>query len=136
MIPNFAKWPVNDRMIYGPYEAVEIWATQRFKLIEDRVENKEDIGLKMHSERFMNSSIIPAIESLGYKLNLNRDICFFRTRANEVILTSDCFQEGKVRGFIKKKKPDVRKIVEDTIGRNCSNIIMDKIDRKVHYMHC
>jgi len=52
VIPNFAKWPVNDRMIYGPHKAVEVWAMQRFKLIENRVKTKKDIGWKMHSERF------------------------------------------------------------------------------------
>jgi len=117
---------------------VEVWAMQRFKLLEDRVKtnDKEGIGWMMHSESFMKASIVPAMESLGYKLNLNSDICFFRSRAKEVLMSSDCFRQGKVRGFIKKEKPDVRKIVEETVGRNCSKSIADKKNRNIQYMHC
>lgn len=31
VIPGFAKWPVNDRAFWGPYEAVKIWAFDRFE---------------------------------------------------------------------------------------------------------
>ena len=27
VVPGFAKHPVSDRMIYGLYEAVKVWAT-------------------------------------------------------------------------------------------------------------
>jgi hypothetical protein len=38
VIPGFSRMPVvNDRMIYGPYEAVKIWSTKRFEVIEERV---------------------------------------------------------------------------------------------------
>ncbi|CAJ1928124.1 unnamed protein product [Cylindrotheca closterium] len=136
VIPNFAKWPVNDRMIYGPYEAVKIWATQRFRLMEERVETKPDVGWNMHSERFMKASILPAMKALGYRKSVSSDICFFRTRTKGMLMTSDCFQKGKIRGFIQHQKPNIKKIVEDTVGRNCSNVIIDMENKRFHYMFC
>ncbi|VEU44794.1 unnamed protein product [Pseudo-nitzschia multistriata] len=66
VVPGFAKYPVNDRMIYGPYEAVEIWASKRFENIElyatDPNRNK---GMVLHSETFLNASIFEAIKGLG-----------------------------------------------------------------------
>ncbi|CAJ1963984.1 unnamed protein product [Cylindrotheca closterium] len=134
VIPNFAKWPVNDRMIYGPYDAVNIWAAERFRLMEERVETKPEIGFNMHSERFMNASILPAMKALGYRTSFSRDICFFRTRANIALMISDCFQKGEIRGFVKKEHPNIKKIVEETVGRNCSDIITD--NPRFQYMYC
>jgi hypothetical protein len=37
VVPSFAKYPVNDRMIYGPYAAVKIWAAERFARLETHV---------------------------------------------------------------------------------------------------
>ncbi|KAL3943710.1 MAG: hypothetical protein SGBAC_002217 [Bacillariaceae sp.] len=136
VVPNFAKWPVNDRMIYGPYGAVRVWATQRFRLIEDRVETKPDVGWNMHSERFMKASIVPAMKNLGYMKSFSSDICFFRTRTKGMLMTSDCFQKGRIRGFIKEEKPDIKKIVEETLGRICSEIITDKENIRIQYMYC
>lgn len=135
VIPNFARYPVNDRMIYGPHEAVKIWATKRFDLVEERVENAQDIGMKMHSESFMNASILPAIQALGYKKSLNRDICFFRSRTSEMLMTRDCFMKADVRGFV-KNETNVRKIVEDTVDRNCSDVVIDETDAGIHFLYC
>ena len=44
VIPGFAMFPVNDRMIYGPYAAVKIWATERFRRIDDHVQKVEPGG--------------------------------------------------------------------------------------------
>ena len=54
--------PVNDRMINGPYDAVNIWVTQRFKLIEEQVQWGVDPGYAMHSVKFLNNTIFPAME--------------------------------------------------------------------------
>jgi hypothetical protein len=65
ILAPFGKHPVNDRMIYGPLEGVKVWATKRFELIENRVQLRQDPGFEMHSERFLNATILPAIQELG-----------------------------------------------------------------------
>lgn len=135
VLPNFAKYPISDRMIYGPYKAVEVWSKRRFDLVEERIKTQYDFGWKMHSERFMNSTIIPAIEALGYKKNLNRDICFFRSRTNEMLMASDCFMAGSVRGFV-KNETNIRKVVETAVDRNCSDVIIDEQDTNIHFLYC
>merc|ERR1711935_485675 len=54
VVPGWALFPVNDRMVAGPYDAVKIWATGRFGRIEASVRhnNKKSIGI--HSEEFMS----------------------------------------------------------------------------------
>jgi hypothetical protein len=121
-VAPFGRMPVNDRMIYGPYEAVKIWSTRRFELIEERVQKRSDPGYEMHSERFMNDSIFPEIEALGYKTNINHDICFVRARADESAMISDCVSFGRTRGWKKAKKKD---IVEDLVKRNCTEYKME-----------
>ncbi|KAL3927494.1 MAG: hypothetical protein SGBAC_013065, partial [Bacillariaceae sp.] len=135
VIPNFAKYPMSDRMIYGPYNAVQVWAKQRFQLVEQRIQTQQDFGWKMHSERFMNSTVLPAIQALGYQRNLNRDICFFRARTGQMLMASDCFMAGSVRGFV-KNQTNIRKVVEDTVDRNCSNVIIDEKDTNIHVLYC
>jgi hypothetical protein len=123
VLPGFAMYPVNDRMIYGPYDAVKIWATERFQRIDDHVQ-KVQPGIGMHSERFLNGSILPAIRESGTKVVINPDICFFRVRADETIWISDCDRsldnvtvpEGIGRGFRKVNK---KKLVEDIVGLPC-----------------
>jgi hypothetical protein len=117
VVAPFARYPVNDRMIYGPYEAVNTWSTRRFELIEERVQKRSHPGYEMHSEMFMEDSIFPEIAALGYKTNINHDICFVRTRADESAMISDCVSAGKTRGWKELEKKDV---VEDLVKRNCT----------------
>jgi hypothetical protein len=117
VVAPFARMPINDRMIYGPYEGVKIWATERFKRIEDRVRARQDPGFEMHSEHFLNASIFPVIQALGYETNMNRDICFVRTRADESAMVSDCSVGGITRGW---DSVDKKKAVEDIVRRNCT----------------
>ena len=37
LIPGFAMFPVNDRMISGPYNAAKVWASERFERAEAHV---------------------------------------------------------------------------------------------------
>lgn len=123
VVPTFAQYPVSDRMIYGPYEGVKIWSTKRFDLIEKRVQLAKDPGYEMHSERFMSSTIFPAIRQLGFKVVENKDICFVRTRADEAAVLEDCIIGGETRGF---KETNIKDIIEDTLGgRNCTHYKMD-----------
>jgi hypothetical protein len=103
--PSFAMNPVNDRIIYGPYAAIKVWATKRFDLLEESANAKfaeqqtktnNNIGYTMHSERFLNSTVFPAIQKLGYEHMLNGDVCFLRTRADETALLNDCSMESLI----------------------------------------
>jgi hypothetical protein len=125
IIPPFANYPVNDRMIYGPYEAVKVWSTKRFELIEERVQDPEAAGTVMHSELFMNESIFSSIEKLGFSRRLNPDICFVRTRANSVALVDDCLAKGETRGFRDVNRHD---LVEQIIGRKCHDSESDSTE--------
>jgi hypothetical protein len=63
VIPAFAQYPVNDRMIYGPYSAVRMWATQRFRLLEKRVRRQSrHRGMVLHSERFLSETLFPEMD--------------------------------------------------------------------------
>jgi hypothetical protein len=80
IIPNWANWPVNDRMISGPYDAVKVWATERFPRIDQHVLTVKP-GLGMHPEKFLHRTILPLIrQEFGYKLDQNKRICFVRVR--------------------------------------------------------
>lgn len=80
IIPDWANWPVNDRMISGPYDAVRVWATERFAMIDKHARTAER-GRGMHPERFLGRSVLPLIQrQLGYKLDQNKRICFVRVR--------------------------------------------------------
>jgi hypothetical protein len=121
VVAPFAQYPINDRMIYGPYDAVKIWSTKRFELIEKRVQLAKDPGFEMHSERFLNASVFPAIQELGFETTMNRDICFVRTRADEAALANDCSVGGLTRGFGNMNK---KALVEDIVGKNCTSYKM------------
>jgi hypothetical protein len=117
VIPGFALYPVNDRMIYGPYSAVKIWATERFKRLEDHVRTVEP-GLGMHSEIFLNDAILPAIEQSGTKVVTDNDICFFRVRSDRSVRTFDCI--GKNSNWTgKASKINNKALVEQITGLTC-----------------
>jgi hypothetical protein len=113
----FARYPVNDRSVYGPYEAVKIWATQRFELLENRAKSQTDPGYTMHSERFVNDSVIPAMQQRGFAHVINPDICFVRTRADESAIVSDCSIGGIARNWANVSELEV---VESIVGKKCT----------------
>jgi len=120
VIPAFGKHPVNDRLIYGPYRAVKIWATERFTRIEDHVLTYER-GYGMHSERFLNHSILPAIERItGTRVRENPDVCFMRVRPNGAVWTWDCNPSPRKRGASKRVKIDKKMLIESILERNCT----------------
>eukprot|EP00980_Cylindrotheca_fusiformis_P003718 scaffold823_cov86-Cylindrotheca_fusiformis.AAC.5 len=121
VLAAFAQFPINDRMIYGPYDAVKIWSTKRFELIEKRVQLAKDPGFEMHSERFLNSTVFPVIRELGVETVVNRDICFVRTRADEAALANDCLIGGMSRGFGRVNK---KAMVENIVGKKCTEYWM------------
>lgn len=115
--PGFAKYPANDRMFYGPYEAVRIWATQRFARIDQHVRTYES-GWGMHSEKYLDHTIFTAIrEEAQVPIKENPDLCVMRVRANKSVRFNDCYTlAGSTRGI---KKMDRQKLVEDITGATC-----------------
>lgn len=138
VLPSFASYPVNDRMIYGPYSAVKIWATKRFELIEERLKVPSARGYVMHSERFMVHSIFPSIKTeTGISRHIDTDICFLRTRVNSIAVLNDCSRhcmvmkdnetlvkvkdcvEQKVVRSIPHDEEGMKRLVETTAGLEC-----------------
>jgi hypothetical protein len=104
VIPGFARYPVNDRMFYGPYEATEIWATGRFSRLDDYIYR---LHRPLHSEAFLAATILPAIRALKVLVNEDPGICFWRARADRTVW-SDC-------GGLPFKG-----LLENLLNRNCS----------------
>jgi hypothetical protein len=117
VIPNWAKYPINDRYISGPFDAVKVWAKQRFELIDEyalgtgkrninsQIDNRKknrfddpEPGRVMHSETFLNATVFTIIQTrLQYKILEDNWICFLRVRADGAIWIDDC--HGSMVGF-------------------------------------
>ena len=79
----------------------------------------------MHSERFLNATILPAIQEVGVSLHENPDICFLRVRADKSVLPDDCKLNARVKGGLTGEtrgwdKVDVKSLVESIVGTSCS----------------
>lgn len=124
--PGFALFPVNDRFLYGTYDAVKIWATRRFDMIESKI-NKMPTGEVLHPETFLERVIFPAIEEETYaKVTKDPSICFYRVRADESLWISDCMQALRpyqrilpVGAMNKTAVQENKQTVEDIVGRKC-----------------
>ncbi len=129
-VPNWARFPINDRMVYGPHDAVRIWATERFDRLETHVRTYEP-GYGLHSERFLNHSIFPAIRERGYPVVANPEICFFRARADGSAWINDCVtRDGAALGF---RAADTQAMVEALVGHPC---VRSKFNKKTVQLHC
>jgi hypothetical protein len=130
-VPNWAKFPINDRMVYGPYDAVKIWATERFDRLETHVLTYEP-GYGLHSERFLNHSIFPPIRGLGYDVATNPQICFFRARPDGSVWINDCAtRNGAAEGF--RDLNAAQAIVEQLVGHPC---VRSKFRQRIVQVHC
>jgi hypothetical protein len=106
IIPGFALYPVNDRMISGPYNAVKVWASQRFErakshvmetLIVDLINNqtavippKVPMGRGLHDEFFVAKTLLPAIKTeYNITVHVDPDMWFMRVRADGSIWILD-----------------------------------------------
>lgn len=122
VIPNFANYPVNDRMIYGPSEAVRIWSMTRFETLDDHVQwiLQNNPGYGMHSETFVDR-LLTRIREQGYQVNQHDTMCFFRVRADETVWVNDCSQPSPFAGpKIQENLPSNLKAgVESILGRTC-----------------
>jgi hypothetical protein len=126
VIPGFAKFPINDRFVYGPREAVHAWAN-RFDLIEYHIENARAkhkvIGL--HSEHFLHKTVFPLLRERGYTIAEDDEMCFLRTRADNVVWAEDCKHDGSSTNPAQEWMNDIVQIqekIEKVVGRNCSKV--------------
>jgi hypothetical protein len=138
VIPNFGNYPISDRFVYGSYDAVKIWASERFSRLEGHVKSiyENNKGWGLHSERFMNYTIFPAIRQLGYKVLQHPTMCFFRARADESLWISDCsgkrhIADPRIMKSLGGSLSSIQTIVERIIQRNCLNITKAKRNVKV-----
>jgi hypothetical protein len=137
VVPAFARFPVNDRLFYGPHAAVKIWAAERFARLETHVQSmlKNKPGYGMHSERFLARTLFPAIRQAGFKIHEHPHMCFFRARTDGTVWVTDCDYcaletiDERI-GPIEKKK----QVVEHLIGRPCGKI--KKRNRLVKTIDC
>ncbi|KAG7369514.1 hypothetical protein IV203_027260 [Nitzschia inconspicua] len=94
VIPGFASHPINDRMIIGPYEAVKLWATERWNLhphyitlIQKRHYLKR-FGL--HDERLLSHLLMPLMRrKFKVPIMVDRNLYFLRVRADGSIWILD-----------------------------------------------
>jgi hypothetical protein len=126
VVAAFGRHPVSDRIIYGPYRAVEMWATQRFSRLEAHAQKilRTDPGYGIHPERFMNITMFPAIREAGIPIHEHAQMCFLRARADESIWVSDCDGELPITvpTIPERVGNDTKGLVEALIGRQCGMI--------------
>eukprot|EP00977_Amphora_coffeiformis_P007994 scaffold1803_cov92-Amphora_coffeaeformis.AAC.17 len=140
VVPNFANFPVNDRMIYGPYGAVRIWATTRFETIEEHAQwtLQHKPGYAMHSETFVEG-LLDRIENEGYQVNKHETICFFRVRADETIWVNDCSYPPPFTGetVLRGLPTDMKDGVEAVLGRSClGDVFQVAPESRAEALHC
>lgn len=134
VVPGFGRYPVSDRMIYGPAAAVKIWATQRFDLLEQHVQYilENDPGWGLHSERFVNYTLFPTMRKLtGVTIVEHDTLCFFRARSDETVWIQDCtgnpdpaVTKPSVVQAMGKGTEKARAVVERALRRKCGDLIM------------
>jgi hypothetical protein len=126
VVPAFGRYPVSDRMIIGPRDAVEIWAAQRFDRLETHVQFVQErcTGWGMHSEKFINWTVFPAIRETNTTIVEDDFMCFFRARADESVMTNDCEgTRGRIAApsIVKNLGSDKIEVLESILGRKCAN---------------
>ena len=106
VVPGWARFPVNDRMVAGPYDAVKVWATERFGRIDESVRTNRlprERRAGMHSESFLNRTLLPAMQEAGashgerYVLVEHPNFCFLRSRADNSVRYGDCYESLSFR---------------------------------------
>jgi len=126
VIPGFGRYPVSDRMIYGNYNAVKIWASVRFESLDKHVQlmYEEHYGSGMHSEKFLQMTLLPKIRGSNYSIVEHPSICFLRVRAEHVVQMIDCDVQALGTIPFKAKSLESKiKHVENILGRSCHGIV-------------
>lgn len=111
--PGFGTFPVSDRMMYGPWDAMQIWAAGRFRRLERHVHRVAKMGDGIHSEKFLFHTIFPAIRNAGVPIwKANSDLCFLRIRADDSVRIRDCGRDCVT--------DHNKKVVEHILQRACT----------------
>lgn len=126
VVPAFARFPVSDRLVYGPYEAVKIWAAERFLRMEKWIKHvqRHKPGYGLHSERFVGGALFPAMKQSagGLEIVEHPTMCFFRVRADESVWITDCEFGGPTASapsITANLGMNYRAVVENILGREC-----------------
>ena len=95
VIPAFGRWPVSDRLIYGPRSGVEPWARHRFDHLDESIhvfrQNPKLEDHMMHSELFVQHIVFPQITvDRPFHIVEHPTNCFLRARADGTVWMSDC----------------------------------------------
>lgn len=89
--PGFGTFPVSDRMMYGPWDAMQIWAAGRFRRLHRHIQRVAQSGDGIHPEKFVFHTLFPAIRDAGVPiLKAHSNLCFLRIRADESVRIRDC----------------------------------------------
>ena len=119
VIPGFGRHPFSDRLIVGPMDDVQIWATERFSRLEEHVEwiYEHNPGWGLHSERFVNHTLLSRLE---HPIVQDPQMCFLRARADGTVWISDCDgSPTEALPSIRQGIPNVKLAVERVLGRTC-----------------
>jgi hypothetical protein len=124
VVPSFARYPVNDRAIYGNASGVEIWATGRFSALAQHVEDYRGSGYLMHHEHFLDSSIFASIRTrAGVKVAHDERLCFCRARADQRVWYNDCTKSvtPQLKRSLPRTAGDWLAVVERAVNRTCGD---------------
>jgi hypothetical protein len=124
VVPAFARYPVNDRAIYGNASGVSLWATGRFSALSQHVDDYQGSGYVLHHEHFLDSSIFTSIRRrAGVKIAEDERLCFCRARADQRVWYNDCTKS--VTPQLKQSLPtsarDWLQAVEQVVNRTCGD---------------
>jgi hypothetical protein len=123
IIPAFQKFPINDRAVVGPYEAVRIWSSERFSLVGEHVKmiERKKPGFGIHDETFLNLTIFPEMINQGYSVVEDNEICFLRARP-DLTIWKDC--------------PCSLENIESVLGRKCRHSEFKSVGSNVRIFDC
>ena len=138
VIPSFARYPVNDRGIYGNAKGVQIWATGRFHAMARHVQDFRGSGYVMHNERFVDSVILPAIRQQAGLTVVEHDAwCFCRARVGQRVWLNDC-TKGSTSAKLKRTFPDTPSLVravEHAVNATCGDVQKEGVSGALS-VHC
>jgi hypothetical protein len=137
VIPGFGRHPVSDRLIYGPYAGVQPWAKMRFRSLEQHVSWMHDHhpGWAMHSERFVDATLLPRIRKLGYTIAEHDSMCFFRARVDESVWITDCSSANANVSKVTPTLPsDMKGAMEQILRRACGDVV--NVTRTFQALQC
>lgn len=138
VIPGFAGYPVNDRFVAGPYDAVRVWAAGRWDRARNHVTKVlpalrlESWGL--HDERVVAHSLLPDMMAAGgngnITVHIDNEMYFLRVRADGNIWILDSphivHSDGRDPDNLAVERPKLIRL----LNRNCTDVFPAKIMKR------